>query len=145
MKNPLAVVLAVLLLGGAAQASAVNGSKFHLLDASEGSLDPIEHGKTDLFLLGLGLTVGGLALGAVGFAVLYACREGSTCYNQTTTYVGWGLAAPGVLPLAAGLIILYLFTGGRRGFSEAPGAKPSWALALVPVNGGGLVGATGTF
>src|SRR4051812_19615597 len=103
MKNPLALVLAVLLLGGATHASASN---LHLLDASEGSLDPVDHAKTDLFLLGLGLTAGGLALGGVGFAVLYVCREGETCHNQTMTYVGWGLAAPGVLPLAAGLIIL---------------------------------------
>ncbi len=149
MKNPLALAL-IVLLGGAAHASGVTtGSKLHLLDSSEGQVDPIQHGKADLFLLGLGLTAGGLVLGGAGFAVLYACSEPqATCAQPTMTYVGWALAAPGVLPLAAGLIILYLFTGGRRGVADATDAfdlKPKWALAIVPVSGGGMVGAAGTF
>ena len=107
------------------------------------------HAKTDLFLLGLGLTLGGLVLGAGGFAFLYACREGTSCHSETNTYIGYGLAAPGLLPLAAGLIILYLFTGGRHGSTDASdvlnGGKPAWALALVPLSGGGMVGASGRF
>ena len=117
----------------------------HLLDSTEGQLDPVRHAKTDLFLLGLGLTIGGLILGGAGFAELYLCQEGSSCYNPpTSNYIGYALAAPGILPLAAGLIILYLFTGGRRGFAEAEEASPRWLLTVAPVGGGGggVVGAT---
>jgi hypothetical protein len=145
MKTPAAVALSLLLVCTAARAATPDPSKFHLLDSSQAQLDPVSHGKADLFLLGLGLIAGGLVLGGAGFAVLYLCQEGTSCHSQTMTYVGYGLAAPGIIPLAAGLIIVYLFTGGRRGVSEATASKRSWAFSLVPINGGGLVGASGTF
>ena len=146
MKNPLALTLALLLLGGAAHASA-GASKLHLLDQSEGQLDPVAHAKTDLFLLGLGLVGGGLVLGGAGFIYLYFCnqRAASGSCQPPDLYIGYGLAAPGLLPLAAGLIIIYLFTGGRHGSTMVDSVKPSWALALVPLGGGGMIGASGTF
>lgn len=144
MRSPVLLALVIALVCTTAHA-AIDSPRLRLLDASTGQLDPVRHAKTDLFLLGLGLTLGGLVLGGAGFAILAVCQEGASCYSQTTTIIGWCLAAPGILPLAAGLIILYLFTGNRRSLADATDLKPRWALAAVPLRGGGLVGASISF
>ncbi len=126
-------------------------SAVHLLPhAAEGQVpvpmpDPVRDTRDSLFLLGLGLTAGGLLLGGAGFLVLYLCQEGSSCYGKDTTIAGWALAAPGVLPLAAGLILLYITVGGRGGrLASLLPAGENWAVAFAPVPGGGAA-ASGVF
>lgn len=93
-----------------------------------------------LLLLGLGLTGAGLVLGGAGFAVLYLCREGTSCNNGTTTTVGWVLAAPGILPLIVGVAILYFGTGGGRRADLTPVEKAGqWAFSASPLSGGGMI------
>ncbi|MBS1148828.1 MAG: hypothetical protein H6Q89_526 [Myxococcaceae bacterium] len=93
-----------------------------------------------LVLLGLGLTGAGLVLGGAGFAVLYVCREGTTCFNNTTTTVGWVLAAPGIIPLVVGVAILYFGTGGGRRAELTPTEKAGqWAFSAMPLSGGGML------
>jgi hypothetical protein len=157
------VVLAVVALAVPASAE-----RAHLLDASTklsllpdavraASLaqGPVPDARTNLFLLGLGLTVGGLVLGAAGFAVLYFCREGTDCYSQTTQIVGWVLAVPGLIPLAVGLFMLYAASDGGRGVpGNVHGAHPvtsrasspgRWVLTGGPIPGGLTIGAATTF
>lgn len=103
------------------------------------------HAEVDLFLLGLGLTGAGLVLGGAGFAVLYLCRDGLACHNPTTTVVGWALAAPGVLPLAVGLVMLYLSTN-RSGRVMAPvESAERWVFGVAPVRDGALLTAATSF
>lgn len=125
-------------------------SALHLLpQAAEGQVfvpepHPVRDTRTVLLLTGLGLTAAGLVLGGAGFAVLSLCQEGSSCYSKNTTIIGWALAAPGVLPLAAGLIILYIVVGGRGGrVAELLPHGDNWAVALAPAPGGAA--ATGVF
>ena len=105
------VVIAVLGVSGSASAATfgTQKSKVHLIEPASyhGSApvpllpDPVAPVRAatqgSFLLLGLGLTLGGLVLGGAGFAVLYLCREGTGCYNNTTTIVGWVLAAPGIV------------------------------------------------
>jgi hypothetical protein len=95
--------------------------------------------KGGLFLAGLGLTAAGLVLGGAGFAVLWFCGEGSSCHSNNTTIIGWALAAPGILPLAAGIIILYItLDGGRRGrLAQLLPGGDDWAVTMAPMPGGG--------
>jgi hypothetical protein len=103
------------------------------------------HATVDLFLLGLGLAAGGLLLGAGGFAVLYGCREGTGCYGDVTTVIGWVLAAPGVIPLTVGLIMMY-GASGSNGRVAAPGTSTQgWAFGLSPLRDGALVSAAAHF
>lgn len=103
---------------------------------------PVVRTQVDFFLLGLGLTGAGLILGGAGFGVLYGCRAGTACHGDTTTVVGWVLAAPGVIPLAVGLIMIWL-SSGSRGRVEAPSSAPAsaWAFSFAPLPGGAMVGA----
>ncbi len=121
-------------------------SSLHLLPgAAEGQVpvpsgDPVRDTRGGLFLLGLGLTAAGLVLGGAGFAVLWFCGEGSSCHSNSTTVIGWALAAPGILPLAAGIILLYITVdGGRRGgrISQLLPGGDDWAITLAPTPGGG--------
>ncbi|MFO0598895.1 MAG: hypothetical protein U0228_26545 [Myxococcaceae bacterium] len=109
---------------------------------------PVRHsGSGSLLLLGLGLTAGGLVLGGAGFAVLYVCRAGTACHNDTTTVIGWVLAAPGIIPLTVGLIMIWLSTGSSARVM-APARTPSrqWAFGFAPLaGGGGLVSAATQF
>lgn len=102
-----------------------------------------------LMLVGLGLTLGGLVLGGAGFAVLYLCREGTSCYSQTDNtvrIVGWVLAAPGIIPLVVGVAILYFGSGGRGQASLTPKEEAGqWAFSFMPLQGGGLLGGTVRF
>lgn len=103
-------------------------------------------GSGSLFLLGLGLTAGGLVLGGAGFAVLYVCRSGTACYSDTTTVIGWVLAAPGIIPLTVGLIMIYLSTGSsHRVLAPTKPATRQWAFGFAPLAGGGLVSAATQF
>ena len=106
--------------------------------------DPVEPIRAassgSLLLLGLGLTGAGLVLGGAGFAVLYLCRDGTGCYNNTTTTIGWVLAAPGIIPLVVGVAILYFGTGGGRRADLTPTEKAGqWAFSAMPLNGGGMI------
>lgn len=106
----------------------------------------VHHARVDFFLLGLGLAAGGLVLGAGGFAVLYACRVGTECYGDVTTVIGWVLAAPGVIPLTIGLIMMYGASGGRGGRVAAPsGATQRWAVGVAPLRDGALFSAAARF
>jgi len=116
-----------------------------LLGGAEGQ-NPVRDFKTSLFLVGLGLTGAGLVLGGAGFAILYLCREGTSCYgDQGLRTAGWVLAAPGIIPLAVGLVLIYITVGGRSGGGGAKihGAAPV-SLGFVPLPGGGGF-ATGAF
>ncbi|MDP1827527.1 MAG: hypothetical protein Q8L48_29925 [Archangium sp.] len=106
----------------------------------------VHHARFDFFLLGLGLAAGGLVLGAGGFAVLYACREGTGCYGDVTTVIGWALAAPGIIPLTIGLIMMYGASGGRGGRVDAPASTTQrWAVGLAPLRDGALFSAAARF
>ncbi len=99
-------------------------------------------------LLGLALMGAGLVLGGAGFAVLYACRSGTACYGDTTQIVGWALAAPGVVPLVVGGVIVYGVTqsNGRR--ASGPRGRPrlaEWGVTAGPIPGGAFAGVTVTF
>lgn len=106
---------------------------------------PVVRTQVDFFLLGLALVGAGLVLGGAGFGVLYGCRAGTQCYGETTTVLGWVLAAPGVIPLAVGLIMIWL-SSGSRGRVEAPtSSSTQWAFSLAPLPGGAMVGAGAQF
>ena len=150
------VVVVAMGVSGAAKASSfgTQKSKLHLIEnASYHGASPVDPLPSPIapvkavtegsfLLLGLGLTLGGLVLGGAGFGVLYLCREGTTCHNNTTTIVGWVLAAPGIIPLVVGLAILYFGSGGggRRGGLAPKEEAGQWALSFMPMNGGGLIG-----
>lgn len=105
----------------------------------------VRHARADFFLIGLGLVGGGLVLGGAGFAVLYACYAGGGC-SDGVTVLGWLLAAPGVIPLTVGLIMMYAGSGARVRV-EAPKAVPlqRWAFGFAPLKEGGFVSASSTF
>jgi hypothetical protein len=107
---------------------------------------PLRHARADFFLLGLGLVAGGLVLGGAGFAVLYACREGTACYSDTTTVIGWVLAAPGIIPLTVGLIMMWA-ASGSSGRVTTPKTAPTqtWAFNVLPLRDGALVSAAAVF
>lgn len=106
----------------------------------------VRHARADFFLIGLGLVGGGLVLGGAGFAVLYACYAGGGC-NDGITALGWILAAPGVIPLTVGLIMMYAGSGSRVRVSEAPKPAPlqQWSFGFAPLKEGGFVSAASTF
>lgn len=107
--------------------------------------DPVSDAKGGMFLVGLGLVGAGLVLGGAGFAVLYVCREGQSCYgDQTLRTAGWILAAPGIIPLAVGLFLLYLSVGGKGGGGGRVHSSAPVSLGFVPLPGGGGL-ATGAF
>jgi len=83
---------------------------------------PSSSASDTFFLTGLGLTAAGLVLGGAGFAILYACPEGSSCWSPGLETAGWVLAAPGVLPLATGLVMLYISVGGSSHAAVTPPA-----------------------
>jgi hypothetical protein len=105
--------------------------------------------RAGLFFAGLGLVGAGLILGGAGFALLYTCNEGADCDTQGhTRTVGWILAAPGLIPLAVGAILVWVSTGGRTGMrvdNEAPAPTLPFALGLAPVRGGAVSSATFAF
>lgn len=106
----------------------------------------VRHAAFDTFFLGLGLAAGGLVLGGAGFAVLYGCREGTGCYGDVTTVIGWVLAAPGIIPLTVGLIMMYAASGGSRGRVAVPAsASQRWAVGLSPLKDGALFSAAARF
>jgi len=100
----------------------------------------------DFFLLGLGLAVAGLVLGGGGFAVLYGCREGTACHGDATTVLGWALAAPGIIPLAVGLIMMYASRDGHGRVEVTPSSSAGqWALGVSVLSGGALAVAGRSF
>lgn len=102
---------------------------------------PVVRARADFFLLGLGLAAGGLVLGSAGFAVLYGCREGTPCYGEVTTTIGWILAAPGVIPLTIGLIMMYASSGHSGRVALPAGSSQRWAVGLAPLRDGALFSA----
>ena len=70
--------------------------------------------------------------------MLYLCREGTGCHNETTTIVGWVLAAPGIIPLLVGAIILY-GSSGRADLLMPSNTAGKWAFGFSPLSGGGLL------
>src|SRR4051812_2353476 len=114
MRTALLVVTLTLAVPAAAQVH-LDAPRRALLGGSEGQ-NPVADTKGGMFLVGLGLTAAGLVLGGAGFGILYACREGEQCHDdKTLNIVGWALAAPGVVPLAIGLFLLYAAVGGKGG------------------------------
>lgn len=101
------------------------------------ALNPVNHVRGSVVLIGLSLVGAGLVLGGAGFALLYVCREGQSCHNQGTTIAGWVLAAPGILPLVVGVIMLYASSGRA---DLLPSEKATrYAFGFSPLSGGGLV------
>ena len=84
-------------------------------------------------------------LGGAGFAVLYGCREGTGCYGDATTVLGWVLAAPGIIPLTVGSIMMYASSGnsGRVGVPTA--STQRWAVGVSPLRDGALFSAAARF
>lgn len=110
--------------------------------------NPVEDVRVNTFLIGMGLAGAGLVLGGAGFAILEACGEGSSCHNNTTTTIGWVLAAPGLIPLAVGLGMMYFTygnTGGRRGRGSHSATPHTWVLTAGPLPGGVMVGGLTAF
>jgi hypothetical protein len=105
----------------------------------------VRHVQTDFFLLGLGLAAGGLVLGGAGFAVLYACREGTGCYGDVTQVIGWILAAPGLIPLGVGLIMMYASSARSVRVSAPTNTAGRWALGVAPLRDGALFSAATQF
>lgn len=106
---------------------------------------PVAHARADFFLLGLGLAAGGLVLGGAGFAVLYGCREGTPCYGDVTTVIGWILAAPGIIPFTVGLIMMYASSGSRARMAAPSSSAGRWAFGLAPLKDGALFSAAARF
>lgn len=106
---------------------------------------PVVHARADFFLLGLGLAAGGLVLGGAGFAVLYGCREGTACFGDVTTAIGWILAAPGIIPLTVGLIMMYASSGGSGRVMAPSSSSQRWALGVAPLRDGALFSAAARF
>lgn len=149
------VVCVVVGIAGSARADASYGmqeSKLRLIQQADyhgaaplrppraipAPLDPVAPVRGSTVLIGLSLVGAGLVLGGAGFAVLYLCREGTGCHNETTTIVGWVLAAPGLVPLAIGLIMLYA-TSGRHAELLPSEKAGQWAFGFSPLSGGGLL------
>lgn len=105
----------------------------------------VRHVSTDFFLLGLGLAAGGLVLGGAGFAVLYVCREGTACYGDVTQVIGWILAAPGLIPLTVGLIMMYASSGSSVRVSAPSASAQRWAFGVAPLRDGALFSAAARF
>jgi hypothetical protein len=105
----------------------------------------VHHARVDIFLLGLGLAAGGLVLGAGGFAVLYACREGTACFGDVTTAIGWILAAPGIIPLTVGVIMMLGSSGNSARVAVPASASQRWAIGVAPLRDGALFSAAARF
>lgn len=106
----------------------------------------VSGGNGSSFVLGLGLTVGGLVLSGGGFAVLYGCRNGTECHGDGTTALGWALAAPGIIPLVVGLIVMYASIGDRERVEVTPSSSAGqWALGVSVLPGGALAVAGWSF
>jgi hypothetical protein len=110
---------------------------------------PISDLRGGMLLAGLGLVGAGLILGGAGFALLYTCNEGADCDTQGhTRTVGWILAAPGLIPLAVGAVLIYISTGGRasvRVDSSSQQTLPWASFGIAPVRGGAVSSATFAF
>jgi hypothetical protein len=110
--------------------------------------DPVRDTRSGLFIASLGLIGAGLVLGGAGFLVLYTCHEGDTCdVDNHMRTVGWILAAPGLVPLAVGCLLLYISTGGRANVrvDSAPQQTLPFALGFMPIRGGAVSSATFAF
>ena len=104
--------------------------------------------RAGMFFAGLGLMAAGLVLGGAGFALLYTCQEGADCDVQGhTRTVGWILAAPGLIPLGVGALLVYISSGGRASVrvDNAPPATLPFAFGLAPIRGGAVSSATFAF
>ncbi|HEV8321667.1 MAG TPA: hypothetical protein VG389_08650 [Myxococcota bacterium] len=126
---------------GAAESPALAGPEAGGLAAR--GLDRIH---PDLLLPGLGLMAGGIVAGAAGFMLLYFCDPAGVigCYDPTLNVVGWVLAAPGIIPLAIGSILVYISLNSSRGYAAAPPAALT-AMYVSPVRGGAVVSTSFTF
>jgi hypothetical protein len=94
---------------------------------------------------GLILLLGGLATSAGGFGILYACREGESCHNDTTTALGWVLAAPGIPPIGLGLLFLWLDKGGSLSRTVYNEPRLPVTFTAAPIPSGGMLGVTYQF
>ena len=105
----------------------------------------VRHAAFDVFFLGLGLAAGGLVLGAGGFTVLYLCRTGTECNGDVSTAIGWILAAPGIIPLTVGLIMMYAASGNRGRVAAPSSSTQRWAFGVAPLRDGALFSAAARF
>jgi hypothetical protein len=97
-------------------------------------------GGAGLLLLG-----GGILTAAPGLTILYVCREDEPCHSDTSTAVGWALAAPGIPAIALGALFLWLDKpGGSRGSVFVPRTMPV-AITGGPIRSGGMIGASYQF
>ena len=101
------------------------------MDVAHGGTTVSSDGDTDLFLLGLGLIGLGLAAGGAGFAILEGCNEKSDCYTPELEIVGWVLAAPGILPLGAGLFLVYLTSDSSASREDVPSSSSRYARGAL--------------
>ena len=104
--------------------------------------DIVEETSSRGFWLGMGFgaILLGLALGGAGFAILSECGKGTACYSEELEIVGWVLAAPGILPLAAGSIIVYVVLNSDGYASHSIGQEPQRSYADIPRRGPPLFG-----
>lgn len=153
MRSTLVVLLVVVALPAAAKPHLLEPGTVQFADYHGAApINPVaplapvaRHAETDFFLLGLGLAAGGLVLGGAGFAVLYACREGTTCYSEPITVLGWVLAAPGLIPLTIGIIMMWAVSGNSSNRVAVPTSTTArWAFGLSPLPGGGGFFSAGT-
>ena len=126
----------------------VGGAESPAFAAPEGGLAPrgIDHLHPDFLIAGLGLMAGGIVAGAAGFTLLYFCDPVGQigCYDSGLNVVGWVLAAPGIIPLAIGSIMVYIAVNSSSRYSAAP-PRALTAMYVSPVPGGAMVGTTLTF
>jgi len=103
--------------------------------------------RGSMLLLGLGLVGGGLAAGGGGFAILYFCQRGTSCYDPTLEVVGWIIAAPGIIPLVVGGIMVYasLDSSGRNVSRPQPRTFALTGVGATPLPSGAMLGATFQF
>ncbi len=134
------VVAAVLAVAVPSFADVTSMPRRALLPDAQGAT-PGSSLRGNMFLWGLGLVGAGLALGGAGFAILYVCREGQQCHqDKGLTTTGWVLAAPGIVPLAVGLFLMYLSSGSSK---SVHAATPVASFDVAPLPGGAF--ASGTF
>jgi hypothetical protein len=130
-------------------AAALVSFGFATFTPREAHADPGGDGRGQMLLIGLGLVGAGLVAGGAGIAVLVACDNPmSSCHGDAATIGGWVLAAPGILPLLVGGVMVYVAMpdSNRRVMLPSPRMRGLAGLSATPLpGGGGAVGASFVF